>query len=272
VVQAGDEARMTADPAPLSAKLRDLRDAQLAVAKELALAAEKAARMEAGIPSYHLPTYWGWEVPGGRQGWPAPWANDRYNRGPGSTTAATWAANGCLAMCYWSLAAYHGYAGTPPEWAAIMNAAGVFRGNFMSFVSRIEPYLRERGETTLAKAFHCRFVKVSSSNRFPVWEDVSADLDLIRRELSAGPLVVCIKYRTAYHWLLATEYVPDHTGGPYDDLLVMDPLFGGITSLRCTYDRNKRMADGGQGYVRWKLVGCHLLGPEPPALADGEAE
>jgi len=262
---------MTTDTAPLSANLRDLRDAQLAVAKELALAAEKAARMEAGVPVGRHPTYWGWEVPGGRQGWPSPWANDRYTRGPGSTTAATWGANGCLAMDYWAWAAYHGYTGTPPEWAAIMNAAGVFRGNFMSFVSRLEPYLRERGETAMAYAFHCRFVKVSGSNRFPEWRNTSADLDLIRRELSAGPLIICIPLGSAYHWLLATEYVPDPTGGPYDDLRVMDPLFGGITSLRCTYDRNKRMAAGGQSYVQWKLVGAHLLGPEPPALADGGA-
>jgi len=256
---------------PLSAELRGLQAEQRAIADRLALAAARAERMEAGVPVGPLPTYWGWEVPGGRQGWPSPWANDRYTWGPGSTTAATWAANGCLAMCYWALATYHGYTGTPPEWAAIMNAAGVFKGNFMSFPSHIESFMRERGETALADAFHCQFVKTSGSNRFPVWTDVSADLSLIRRELSAGPLIICIPLGRAYHWLVGAEYVPDPTGGPYDDIKAMDPLFGGVTSLRGYYNRDRRMAAGGQTFVQWKLVGCHLLGPEPPALADGGA-
>jgi len=159
-----------------------------------------------------------------------PWGRERYS----SSGGATFCSAGCLVVSWASLANFAGYDLEPPEFAARIDEAGAFSGNYLRHASAVSgafPRMIWHRGPYFSSPLYGR--KESSAIN---WESRAADVGLLASLLESYPVAIWVDFHPAtapldYHFVLALKYLPDPHGGINDDLLIMDPAVGGYTSI-----------------------------------------
>lgn len=149
---------------------------------------------------------------------------------------------GCLLCSVYSLALWSGYEGILQQFAYALELAGAFRDCELSqhaVVSKVHPNLLWDSGVWIAGKY----------SSFADWHNGPADVQTLEFLLAMYPVVVKVDYiptTPAFdrHYVLAYQYIPPHaTASIEDDLLVMDPATGTLTSI-LTYFNPDWLHDG----------------------------